>query len=426
MLRLVRIFCAAGFLLALPVAVHAQFRGHGGPVRALAISPEPNEIVSGSFDQSAIRWSLRIGTAEQILRFHEGAINAIASISRDIIATASEDGRIALWRRGETAPYRVLTGHEAPIAALAVSPDGKQIASAAWDRTVRVWSLSDGQSRTLEGHTQNVNGVAFLPDGAVVSVSHDATIRIWPADDSVADVTQLDTPLNAVVASPDGEIIAASASGKIYFVGRDRKLRRDIDVAGAPLVSLSLSPDGKTIAASGVRGAVTLIDGTTTQTMRTLVGPGLPVWSSAFSADGAVLYTGGADGLVRRWNVATGEPLGDAVMARDADPLASHAGDRGAEVYRACVACHTLKGDEGNRAGPSLHGIFGRRIATLPGYDYSVPLRQMDIVWTKETVAKLFEIGPSIYTPGTKMPEQRITSADDRAALVDFLERATR
>jgi len=47
-------------------------------------------------------------------------------------------------------------------------------------------------------------------------------------------------------------------------------------------------------------------------------------------------------------------------------------------------------------------------------------------VWTPETVAKLFELGPASYTPGTKMPEQRIGSSDDRKALVDFLEKATK
>jgi cytochrome c len=49
----------------------------------------------------------------------------------------------------------------------------------------------------------------------------------------------------------------------------------------------------------------------------------------------------------------------------------------------------------------------------------------MDIVWTPETVAKLFEVGPAAYTPGTKMQEQRITSAEDREALVRFLGRVT-
>ena len=73
-----------------------------------------------------------------------------------------------------------------------------------------------------------------------------------------------------------------------------------------------------------------------------------------------------------------------------------------------------------------MHGLFGRRIATLPGYNFSAALQNLDIVWTPETVAKLFEIGPARYLPGTKMPEQRIGSPADRAALVTFLERATK
>jgi cytochrome c len=108
------------------------------------------------------------------------------------------------------------------------------------------------------------------------------------------------------------------------------------------------------------------------------------------------------------------------------DPLAQYAGDRGAEVFRACVACHTLTPDEGNRAGPTLAGIFGRRIATLPGYNFSPALKRLDIVWTPATVSRLFEIGPMAYTPGTKMPEQKIGSAEDRKALVDFLAKAAK
>lgn len=90
------------------------------------------------------------------------------------------------------------------------------------------------------------------------------------------------------------------------------------------------------------------------------------------------------------------------------------------------MACHALKPAERNRAGPTLAGLFGRRIATLPGYNFSPALKKLDIVWTPETVSKLFELGPAVYTPGTKMPEQKITSAADRLALVTFLERATK
>ncbi|HEY0441680.1 MAG TPA: c-type cytochrome, partial [Xanthobacteraceae bacterium] len=138
------------------------------------------------------------------------------------------------------------------------------------------------------------------------------------------------------------------------------------------------------------------------------------------------LLSGGTDRLLRRWNVRTGEPIEAVALATPDDPLAAYTGDPGAEVFRACVACHTLQPDQGNRAGPSLAGIFGRRIATLPGYNFSDALKRLDIVWTPETVAKLFEVGPATYTPGTKMPEQRITAAADRAALVEFLARATR
>jgi cytochrome c len=67
-----------------------------------------------------------------------------------------------------------------------------------------------------------------------------------------------------------------------------------------------------------------------------------------------------------------------------------------------------------------------RRIATAHGYNFSPALKGMDIVWTRETVARLFEIGPNAYTPGTKMPEQVITSAEDRKALVEWLEKVTR
>jgi cytochrome c len=130
--------------------------------------------------------------------------------------------------------------------------------------------------------------------------------------------------------------------------------------------------------------------------------------------------------MIRRWDAVTGEPIGNVVMGAPEDPLAAFAGDPGAEVFRACVACHTLNAKDGVRAGPTLAGVFGRRIATLPGYNFSDALKKLDIVWTPETVSKLFEVGPAAYTPGTKMPEQRIGSAEDRAALVKFLEKTTK
>jgi cytochrome c len=409
-------------------AAEAQLRGHGGPVRAVAVSADGTAAISGSFDTSAIRWSMPRNAADQVLRFHESAVNAVVFIDKERQATGGEDGKIAVWKSGNPIPERTFEGHTAPIVSLAVSPGGNMIASASWDRSIRLWPLDGGAPRTLNGHDQNVNGVAFSRDGSfLVSAAYDATVRIWPLEGNGAPViVTVPTPLNGVAIASDGEIVAGGANGRVYFIGPDGEKRGDIEVAEMPIISVAVSPDGTLVAAAGIRGSVGVIERKARKLARTLVGPGLPVWSVAFFGDNKTLLTGGTDRMVRRWDAQSGEHLGTVAMGGTEDPLAAFAGDRGAEIYKACVACHTLSPDEGNRAGPTLHGIFGRRIATLPGYNFSPALRKMDIVWTPETVSRLFEIGPMKYTPGTKMPEQRVTSPEDRKALVDFLGKATK
>ncbi|WP_342148706.1 c-type cytochrome [Methylorubrum sp. SB2] len=413
----------AALVLATPAS--AQMRGHGGPVRALAVTGDGRLAISGGFDQAAIVWGLDTGTALSVLRFHEGAVNAVAVLPDGRFASASEDGRIALWRLGLPEPERVLEGHAGPVAGLAVSPDGQTVASAAWDGTARLWPLAGGPAKVLSGHTGNVNAVAFLPDGRVVTAGADASVRVWSAaGEPVGNVT-LPSALSTLAVAPDGDIAAAGADATVRFLNADGAVRASVELGPAPVIALALSPDGTRLAAAGAGGTVSVIERPTAKVRYTLVGPGLPVWSVAWRPDGSELITGGGDRLVRRWDAATGAPIGPLAMPRPADTLAAFHGERGAEVFRACVACHSLKPDEGPRAGPTLAGIFGRRIASLPDYRYSDALKRMDIVWTPETVARLFEVGPARYTPGTRMPEQTINSAEDRDALVRFLEKAT-
>jgi cytochrome c len=417
-------------ILLLPLGfgvAQAQMRGHGGPVRALAISPDGINAVSGSFDTSAIRWSLTRNVAEQVMRFHDNAVNAVAWLKDGRIVTAGADAHIAIWTQGKPEPDKVLDGHSGPIVALALSPDGAMLASASWDHTVRLWPLKGGAPRVLEGNSQNVNGVAFSPDGGdLVSAGYDATLRIWHLSDGGESVHNLPTPLNSVAIAPDGEIVAAGADGKVYFLSPQGEMRAESQASPTPIIAVAISPDGRLVAAAGIRGTVAVIERKARKLDRTLIGPGLPVWSVAFFPDSRTLLTGGTDRTIRRWDAASGEPIGAVVVGAPDDPLAAYAGDPGAQVFRACVACHTLTPDEGNKAGPSLAGIFSRRIASLPGYRYSEALKHMNIVWTPETVAKMFEVGPMTYTPGTKMPEQKIGSPEERQALVEFLGRVTK
>jgi cytochrome c len=292
-----------------------------------------------------------------------------------------------------------------------------------------VWigsGIVSNQPLVFEGHRGNVNGIAFGPSQTtIITAGYDATLRITPLTSGAAGVVKLPTPLNAVAVAFDGEIVAGGADGKVYIRKGDGAERLTVEVQEMPITSLALSADGAMIAAAGLRGAVTILSRETGKTLATLVGPGLPVWSLAFHPDGKILVTGGADRMLRKWDVATGQPLSPANAPKPDFPAAAM-NERGAQVFRACEACHTVTPDGGNRAGPTLHGVFGRRIGTAKDYAYSEGFAKLDIVWSAETITRLFREGPSVVTPGTKMPEQKIVDPEDLKDLVEWLEKVTR
>ncbi|PPD28193.1 MAG: hypothetical protein CTY20_11150 [Hyphomicrobium sp.] len=409
-----------------------SFNGHGGPVRAVASHDGGRAVVTGGFDSAIIVWNLTPAFARQVLRHHDSTVNAIAALPGNCFASGGEDARIAVWCGSDDQPSRVLNGHTAPIAALAVSPDKTILASASWDHTIRLWpldvtgSVTAGAPRIIEGHKGPVNGLAFTADGsALVSAGYDGQVRLTGLSArAVVLNTKVDAPVNAVAVSLSGEVVTAGADGFVRFLTAALEPAGAVDLGKGPLTTIALSPDGTRLATAGMRTAVTLIDAKARSVSAEILGPGLPVWSVAFSADGRELYTGGADRAVRRWDPATGRPAGVDIATAVEDVTANDP-HPGARVFRACKACHGLDAADTNRAGPTLHGIMGRRIATQPGYAYSDALKRMDIDWTADTVARLFEVGPNAFLPGTKMPEQTITNPEDRKALVEWLASKT-
>ncbi len=395
-------------LLALPAQAQ-ELLGHGGPVRALAMLPG-GTLASGGFDAAVIWWDPAAGRALRVARWHAGAINALAALPDGRLASAGEDGRIALWPgAGAEEPGTILQAEGAPVAALAAAPDGS-LAAGGWDGAIQVFGREGGAQR-LAGHAGPVTALAWRADGVLLSAGQDGTVRAWEVAGPVT-LAERGLPRTALAALPGGGLAEAGLDGQVHLGALS------LPAGERPVVALATAPG--LLAAATAGGAVTLWSLPEGRLLHRLDGPGLPVWSLAFAPDAATLWTGGQDRRIRRWDAATGAALGPLAAAAAAEAPAD------AEAFRACGACHTVGPDAAPMAGPSLHRLFGRRMGSLPGYAYSPRLAQGDVTWTRDTVAQLFTEGPDVMLPGTRMPVQRMQDPDDLAALLRYLEQATR
>ncbi|HEX7237253.1 MAG TPA: c-type cytochrome [Gammaproteobacteria bacterium] len=97
---------------------------------------------------------------------------------------------------------------------------------------------------------------------------------------------------------------------------------------------------------------------------------------------------------------------------------------RGELLGLACAACHHFRAEEGTLIGPPLHGIFGRRAASVEGFNYSPALRESGLVWTPRSL-EAWLANPAGFVEGTTMPFTGYRSAEDRRDLIAYLLRAT-
>ena len=149
------------------------------------------------------------------------------------------------------------------------------------------------------------------------------------------------------------------------------------------------------------------------------------MWTAQLMPGGeSIVYAGLDDFITELPLAAPTDALG--TMARERRFHPTQPLDNGARQFaRKCSVCHSLEQDDLRRAGPSLHGLFGRRAGALTSYPYSPALAHADLVWSEETIDSLFKDGPDVVTPGSKMPLQRIPNQRDRSDLIDFLKSHT-
>ena len=402
--------------------------GHGGPIMGIDVALD-GTVVTASFDNAVGVWT----DGDPIwLDGHDAAVTAVAALSDGRIASGGDDFAVRLWTDGRSVE---LGRHAGKVAALAASPDGALLASAGWDGTIGLWSLADAAPRRIELGDGGVNDVAFAPGGDVLYAATQGG-TLWRLDPTG---TAAGRPL---VRHGFGINRVAVGAGWLAYGAVDGVTRvvdpenggaiHDVTLERRPILAMAHHDGTRRLAVGDGDGYVMVLDTRDWSLVRdfraTLDGP---VWALAYGPDGATLYAGGLDDAAHAWPVGTDDAelgaAGPAIDGRRAflrDPATMSNGQR--QFTRKCAICHDLDAGPSRRAGPSLHGLFGRRAGTVEGYAYSPALARSAIVWDDDTIDALFDQGPAHYVPGTKMPMQVIAGATDRADLIEYLRNATR
>jgi len=251
---------------------------------------------------------------------HGRHVSALAmSPDGKTLASAGFDKSIRLWQMPTGKEIRAFAAHEDYIPVLAFSPDGNTLASASFDKTIRLWDPGTGKEVcVIRGHEAEATAVAFAPDGAILaSASKDKTIRLWQTatGKEIAALKGHEGDVWSLAFVPDGTILASASEDKTIRLWQTTtgKEVRTLQGHDKGVHAVAFAPDGKTLASTGDDHSIRLWETTTGAEICSLRGRRLRSsgtltdgWALVFSADGKTLASG-VDGALRLWDATTGK-----------------------------------------------------------------------------------------------------------------------
>jgi WD40 repeat protein/transcriptional regulator with XRE-family HTH domain len=230
-----------------------------------------------------------------------------------LLASGTYGGDLRVWRLPERAPVLAVTSHHGMIPALGMSADGQLLASASLDGDLNLWDLASGRLRaSVVADPAGIWSLALRADGRVaITGGADGTVKVWDTGRGahLATLVGHHALVPGVTISDDGRLAASCGSDGTIILWdlAAARARRRLPLHPHGAWAVGLSPDGRLLASGGLDGTVLVSETDTGERVATLEGHGAGVWAVALSPDATLVASSSFDRTVKLWDLPRGQ-----------------------------------------------------------------------------------------------------------------------